>query len=72
MAYDVFVSYRRADGQELANKVTAQLQQMGFKVFLDTSKMVKGQPFPNTLPGIRHLVYQIILYRICFGLHSFF
>ena len=49
MAYDVFISYRRTDGQALANKVTAQLQQMGFKVFLDTSTMVKGQPFPKQI-----------------------
>lgn len=44
MAYDVFISYRRENGLELARVIKAQLESLGVKVFLDLDKIRTG-PF---------------------------
>ena len=47
-AYDVFLSYRRADG-EVVDSVTDKLRQEGLRVFLDRSGDMSGRPFDREL-----------------------
>ena len=49
MSYDVFISYRRLDGRELANCIAAELKSIGYRVFIDSSEMRSGKPFPEQL-----------------------
>lgn len=44
MAFDVFISYRRENGLELARVLKSQLESLGVKVFLDLDKIRTG-PF---------------------------
>lgn len=49
LQYDVFISYRRSDGKELAKAVRDYLTKKGLRVFLDTEEMVKGQFFDEQI-----------------------
>lgn len=43
--YDVFLSYRRSDGSNLAKDLYQKLQRAGLRVFFDQSEMVDGHYF---------------------------
>ena len=43
--FDVFISYRRSDGAELAKVVRNYLTSRGLRVFLDTRELIDGQYF---------------------------
>lgn len=47
--YDVFISYRRSDGEEYASALRNELTKKGLRVFLDTEEMEKGRDFPSQL-----------------------
>jgi hypothetical protein len=47
-AYDVFISYRRAGGSELAQLVRAALTRRGYRVFMDVRELAAG-PFDAAL-----------------------
>ena len=47
--FDVFISYRRSDGTELAKKVRDRLEKRGFRVFLDERDLPGGQDFDKEL-----------------------
>ena len=40
--YDIFISYRRADGKDLARQLYLKLQTFGYKVFLDVEELQSG------------------------------
>ena len=42
--YDIFISYRRADGKDFARQLKLKLQSLGYKVFLDIDELKCG-PF---------------------------
>ncbi|MBQ5544704.1 MAG: toll/interleukin-1 receptor domain-containing protein, partial [Clostridia bacterium] len=48
--FDVFISYRRSDGAELAKAVRDYLTSRGLRVFLDTRELIDGQFFDTQLP----------------------
>ena len=48
--FDVFISYRRSDGTELAKAVRDYLTSRGLRVFLDTRELIDGQFFDTQLP----------------------
>ncbi|MCX7009126.1 MAG: toll/interleukin-1 receptor domain-containing protein [Kiritimatiellaeota bacterium] len=43
MAHDVFISYRRDGGSETARLIRSELQERGFKVFLDVENLGPAQ-----------------------------
>ena len=43
--YDVFLSYRRSDGSDLAKDLYQKLQRAGLRVFFDQSEMLDGHYF---------------------------
>lgn len=47
--YDVFISYRRDDGSELAKQLYTYLVGMGLRVFLDTQEMIDGHYFTTQI-----------------------
>ena len=47
--FDVFISYRRSDGQEIADALYAYLAAKGLRVFLDKEKLRTGDTFPEQL-----------------------
>ena len=47
--FDVFISYRRSDGQEVAEELYKYLTAKGLRVFLDKEKLEKGATFPEQL-----------------------
>ena len=47
--FDVFISYRRSDGAELAKVVRNYLTSRGLRVFLDTRELIDGQYFDTQL-----------------------
>ncbi|MBQ4396499.1 MAG: TIR domain-containing protein, partial [Clostridia bacterium] len=47
--FDVFISYRRSDGTELAKAVRDYLTSRGLRVFLDTRELIDGQYFDTQL-----------------------
>ena len=49
--YDVFVSYRRSDGAELAAVVAAYLRGKGLSVFFDTEEIKSGEDFTRRIEG---------------------
>lgn len=49
--YDVFVSYRRSDGSELAEKVASALRERGLSVFFDTEEILHGEDFTRRIEG---------------------
>lgn len=42
MEYDIFISYRREGGKEIARIIKAELEKMGFSVFLDFDELNDG------------------------------
>ena len=40
--YDIFISYRREDGKDLARQLYLKLQTFGYKVFLDVEELQSG------------------------------
>lgn len=42
MAYDIFISYRREDGKEIARQLQLKLQVLGYKAFLDVEELKDG------------------------------
>ena len=47
--FDVFISYRREDGSELANQVKAYLEEKQIHAYLDVEDMIDGQYFDTQL-----------------------
>lgn len=47
--FDVFISYRRSDGQVVADELYRYLTAKGLRVFLDKEKLEKGGTFPEQL-----------------------
>lgn len=47
--YDVFLSYRRSDGTDLAQKTYDYLTSKGLRVFFDKEKMIDGKYFSNQI-----------------------
>ncbi len=47
--YDVFISYRRSDGEEYAKELYKELTNKGLRVFFDSKKMEHGKDFPSQL-----------------------
>lgn len=47
--YDVFLSYRRSDGSDLAKDLYQKLQRAGLRVFFDQSEMVDGHYFDTQI-----------------------
>lgn len=47
--YDVFISYRSQDGEELANRLNDYLTGKDIRVYLDKIEMEPGKPFPEQL-----------------------
>ena len=41
--YQIFISYRREGGAELAGRITDQLKSLGYKVFFDVETMRSGK-----------------------------
>ena len=42
MAYDIFISYSREDGKEIARQLQLKLQVLGYKAFLDVEELKDG------------------------------
>lgn len=42
MAYDIFISYRREGGRELARSLKSELERRGYRVFLDFDELNDG------------------------------
>jgi len=42
MAYDIFISYRRSGGKELARSIKSELERRGYRVFLDFDELKDG------------------------------
>lgn len=47
--YDVFISYRRSDGEMLANQIHDYLKERGLRVFLDKQSMKDGHYFTDQI-----------------------
>ena len=47
--FDVFISYRRSDGTNLAQKLYDYLTAKGLRVFLDKEKMIGGKYFDEQI-----------------------
>ena len=41
--YDIFLSYTRSDGSEVATELTAELEELGVEVWLDSSEIIPGR-----------------------------
>ena len=60
--YDVFLSYRRADGAVLASALNDYLRARGLRVFFDLNEMECGQSFPHQLAeGVRVAPHYILI-----------
>lgn len=42
MVYDIFISYRREGGKELARSLKSELERRGYRVFLDFDELNDG------------------------------
>lgn len=42
MVYDIFISYRREGGRELARSLKSELERRGYRVFLDFDELNDG------------------------------
>nr|XP_040230386.2 NAD(+) hydrolase sarm1 isoform X2 [Anopheles coluzzii] len=51
---DVFVSYRRSNGSQLASLLKVHLELRGFSVFIDVERLEAGKFDNNLLQSIRH------------------
>ena len=47
--YDVFISYRRVGGFEVAKQVKDYLEQLGYSVSFDVTNFVSGTAFPDLI-----------------------
>ncbi len=62
MKYDVFISYRRSDGQKDARTIKSELVRRGYKVFLDHDALKNDTWDDRLLPAIESApVFLIIL-----------
>lgn len=52
--HDVFISYRRSNGSQLASLLKVHLQLRGFSVFLDIEKLRAGKFDDNLLDSVRN------------------
>ena len=60
--YDVFISYRRKDGEEIAKSLYKYLSGKGLRVFFDLEKMESGSYFPSQLEyGIKCAPHYILI-----------
>ncbi len=53
LEWDVFISYRRSNGAQLASLLKVHLSSMGLRVFLDVDRL--GQVVEIALPGGRQI-----------------
>lgn len=58
---DVFVSYRRSNGSQLASLLKVHLQLRGFSVFLDVERLEAGKFDNNLLNSIRQAKYFLLV-----------
>jgi hypothetical protein len=58
---DVFISYRRSNGSQLASLLKVHLQLRGFTVFLDIEKLRAGKFDDNLLNSVRNARHFILV-----------
>lgn len=58
---DVFVSYRRSNGSQLASLLKVHLQLRGFSVFIDVERLEAGKFDNNLLQSIRHAKHFLLV-----------
>ncbi|CAG2104818.1 unnamed protein product, partial [Medioppia subpectinata] len=58
---DVFVSYRRSNGSQLASLLKVHLQLRGFTVFIDVERLEAGKFDNNLLSSIRQAKYFLLV-----------
>ncbi|XP_017485726.1 PREDICTED: sterile alpha and TIR motif-containing protein 1-like [Rhagoletis zephyria] len=58
---DVFISYRRSNGSQLASLLKVHLQLRGFSVFLDVERLEAGKFDYNLLSSIRQAKYFLLV-----------
>lgn len=58
---DVFVSYRRSNGSQLASLLKVHLQLRGFTVFIDVERLEAGKFDNNLLQSIRQAKHFILV-----------
>ncbi|GLH04047.1 Sterile alpha and TIR motif-containing protein 1 [Gryllus bimaculatus] len=58
---DVFVSYRRSNGSQLASLLKVHLQLRGFKVFIDVERLEAGKFDNNLLQSIRQAKHFLLV-----------
>lgn len=58
---DVFVSYRRSNGSQLASLLKVHLQLRGFSVFIDVERLEAGKFDNNLLQSIRQAKHFLLV-----------
>lgn len=58
---DVFVSYRRSNGSQLASLLKVHLQLRGFTVFIDVERLEAGKFDNNLLQSIRQAKHFLLV-----------
>lgn len=58
---DVFVSYRRSNGSQLASLLKVHLQLKGFSVFIDVERLEAGKFDNNLLQSIRQAKHFLLV-----------
>ncbi|XP_054166816.1 NAD(+) hydrolase sarm1-like [Oppia nitens] len=58
---DIFVSYRRSNGSQLASLLKVHLQLRGFSVFIDVERLEAGKFDNNLLSSIRQAKYFLLV-----------
>lgn len=58
---DVFVSYRRSNGSQLASLLKVHLQLRGFTVFIDVERLEAGKFDNNLLDSIRQAKHFLLV-----------
>lgn len=58
---DVFVSYRRSNGSQLASLLKVHLQLRGFTVFIDVERLEAGKFDNNLLQSIRQAKFFLLV-----------
>lgn len=59
--YDVFISYRRSDGQKIAEELYTYLTSNGVRVFLDRATMIDGHYFTTQIESHLKLAPNYVL-----------
>jgi TIR domain len=59
--FDVFISYRRSNGSQLASLLKADLQHRGFTVFIDVDNLEVGKFANNLLRSIQRAKYLLLV-----------